>query len=125
MPSKKRITVLIALLVIVIVIVSLFLSRQWMSKQVYMRAGHQLSERLTPEQQTKYGEDLRYTLDKFWSFYEKGLISQNDLTDVVEKMKRLGRKREVENMELFDFIGYVSRIYTDAMHEYHEKTLTQ
>ena len=125
MPSKKRMTVLIALIVMVIVIVSLFRSRQWMSKQVYMGAGRRLSERLTPEQQMKYGEELRYTLDKFWSFYEKELISQNDLTDVVEKMKRLGRKREVENMELFDFIGYVSRIYTDAMHEYHEKTLTQ
>ena len=43
------------------------------------------------------------------------IISRNDLNDIMEKMKRLEKKEELKNMEVFEFIGYVSRIYTEAM----------
>ena len=116
---------IIILIVAVLAISLLVISRKWISRHVYVQAGHRLTERLSPEQQAKYGEELRYTLEKFWSFYEKGLISQNDLTDVMDKMKRLEKKDEITDDDIFNFGGYVSRIYSDAMHEYHKKTLNQ
>ena len=35
----------------------------------------------------------------------------------MEQMKRLEQKKEFEDMEVFEFIGYVSRTYTDAIME--------
>lgn len=93
----------------------LYLTRDSISKKVYLKAGERLGERLNPEQRDKYGEELSYTLEKFWRFYEKELVTRNDLNDVMEKMNRLSKKEKLGNMEIFDFIGYVSRIYTEAM----------
>ena len=122
---SKQTTVIIVLIITVLAVSLIMISRGWIAKQVYMKAGRRLVERLGPEQQSKYGEELRYTINKFWSFYEKGLISPNDLTDVTEKMKRLAKKSEITDEDIFDFGSYVSRIYSDAMHEHHKQILTQ
>lgn len=120
MIAKSRFVLLIVLIAAAAILILLFLSREAISKKVYMRAGERLAERMTPEQKAKYGEELKYTLDKFWGFYEKDAVSRNDLTDVMNKMDRLTKKGKLNDMEIFDFIGYVSRIYTDAMRKRHD-----
>jgi hypothetical protein len=101
--------------------VVMYVSRDSISRKVYERTGERLAGRMTPEQREKYGADLTYTLDTFWKFRERGLISQNDLADVMDKMKRLAGKDRLEDMEIFDFIGYVSRIYTEVIRKNREK----
>jgi hypothetical protein len=114
--NRKRILITIATVVaaaaIVVVLVS---SRQWIAHRAYRRAGAALAARFNEKQEKKYGNDLRYTLDKFWEFYEKGFVSQNDLNDVLEKTRQLRAKKELTDMDIFDYIGYVSGIYTEAM----------
>ena len=113
--NRKYITA-IAVIVIVCLAVALFVSsRRWIAKKTYDRAGINIASRLTEKQREKYSEELAYTLDKFWSCYEKDIVKQNDLTDVMEQMKRLEQKKEFEDLEVFEFIGYVSRTYTDAI----------
>lgn len=115
MLDRKLLVLLVFLLVFAGVASMLFLMRDSISKKVYLKTGERLGERLNPEQRDKYGEELSYTLEKFWRFYEKELVTRNDLNDVMEKMNRLSEKEKLGNMEIFDFIGYVSRIYTEAM----------
>lgn len=122
MPGKKVAAVIIVIAA-VIAISLVFISRGRISKHVYDNAGEKLAERLPPKLNVKYGKELEYTLNKFWSCYEDGIVSQNDLTDVMERMKRLQGKKEIKDMDVFDFIGDVSRIYTDAMQEHHRREL--
>jgi tRNA C32,U32 (ribose-2'-O)-methylase TrmJ len=109
----------------VVAIGVLVLSRGWIAKRVYFSASRQLTERLTPELKQKYEEELTYTMNKFWSVYEKGMISQNDMTDVMDKMKRLIKKESIEDEDIFNFGGYVSRIYADALQKHHQEQSTQ
>jgi hypothetical protein len=118
---NRKLLLAVIVIVCVAALVIFIRSRGRISKGIYDRTGRRIAERLTPKQREKYDEELTYTLDKFWSCYEGGIISQNDLTDVVERMKRLERKESLEDMDIFDFIGYVSRIYTDAMLKHHER----
>ena len=117
---KKRWIVFVMVLVVA-AILFLVLSRGWIKESIYRRSGERLAENLRPELQAKYAADLVYTLDKFWEFYEKDIVGQNDLTDVMDKMNYLNGKEEIRDSEIFDFITYVSRIYTDAMNRYHEQ----
>ncbi|UCF04275.1 MAG: hypothetical protein JSV33_10010 [bacterium] len=109
----------------VVATVVLLLSRGWISKRIYFSASRRLTERLTPELKDKYEEELTYTLNKFWSVYDKGMISQNDMTDVMDKMKRLIEKESIEDEDIFNFGGYVSRIYADALQKHHQEQLTE
>jgi hypothetical protein len=115
--NRRKLTIVVASLVvcaaIIVIIVS---SRQWIAHETFKRSSKSLETRLSEPQHKKYATDLRYTLDKFWQFYDKGLVSRNDLNDVMEKMRTLGAKKTIEDADLFDFIGYVSRLYTEAMH---------
>jgi len=114
--NRKRILIAIAAVVVVAALVTtLVSSRQWIARRSYERAGAGLAARFTEAQAKKYGTDLRYTLDKFWEFYEKDLVSQNDLNDVMEKTKSLRAKKDLSDMDIFDYIGYVSGLYTEAM----------
>ena len=100
-----------------VAVIAIFVSsRGWIAHEMFKRAGTRLEARFNGAQETKYAKDLHYTLDKFWEFYEGGLISRNDLNDVMDKMSSLHVKRELTDMDIFDFIGYVSRLYTEAMH---------
>ncbi len=116
---KKWVIPVVAIVVIAIVLAAV-LSRGRLNESIYRKNGERLAEKLSPQLQAKYMNDLVYTLDKFWEFYEKKIVNQNDLTDVMEKMNYLRGKETIRDRDIFDFISYVSRIYTDAMNKYHE-----
>ncbi len=117
--KNRKVAIAISVLIALVVVVSLLVaSRHWIAHQSFLAAGRGLTAKLTPKQKEKYASDLAYTLNTFWKFYDKGLISRNDLNDVVEKMSVLRSKKEVTDMDVFDFIGYVSRLYTEAMHRH-------
>ena len=118
--QRKRMITLIATAAVVAIVLILFLSKGWLAESLYRSAGKRIDEKLNERLSEKYSADLNYTLDKFWDFYEKGIVNQNDLTDVVDKMKQLAEREEIKDREIFDFTTYVSRIYTEAMHEYHK-----
>ena len=118
--QKKRMIALILAAAVVVIVLLLFLSKGWLAENLYRSAGGRVDEKLNERLSEKYSADLNYTLDKFWEFYEKGIVNRNDLTDVVDKMKQLAEREEIKDREIFDFITYVSRIYTDAMHDYHK-----
>jgi hypothetical protein len=114
--KRKRLLIAIATIVVVAALVTaLVSSRQWIAHRSYQRTGASLAARFNEVQQKKYGNDLRYTLDKFWEFYDKGLVSRNDLNDVMEKTRSLRGKKDLTDMDIFDYIGYVSGLYTEAM----------
>jgi hypothetical protein len=116
-PMKdRRVTVAVFILVAAVAVVTVLLnSKERIAKRVYMRSSRNLVSKLSPTLQQKYGTELRYTLDKFWEFYEQGLLSREDLNDVMDRMKMLRAKKSITDREIFDFIGYVSRLYTEAM----------
>jgi len=116
------IVVIVALVVIATLAVS---SRQWIAEQSFKSAGRSLAGKLTPELKAKYGADLEETLDTFWKCYERKYVSRNDLNDVMEKMSTIRSKSPVEETDVFDFIGYVSRIYTDAIQKHQSDALPE
>ncbi len=118
---KKKWAILIVTIVVIAVVLAVVLSRGRIKENIYRTSGERLAEKLSPELQAKYMNDLVYTLDKFWEFYDKEIVNQNDLTDVMEKMNYLRGKETIRDRDIFDFISYVSRIYTDAMNKYHEE----
>ena len=73
--------------------------------------------------QTKYGEELKYTVDKFWKCYEKDICSRNDMTDVMDYMKRLTGSGGITDSDIFEFIGFVSRLYTDRLDHHHREDI--
>lgn len=122
---KKRWMIPVIALAVIIIVLALVLSRGWIRESIYRKNSEKLADNLSPELQAKYMTDLVYTIDKFWEFYEKGIVGQNDLTDVMDKMNYLTGKENIRDREIFDFITYVSRIYTDAMNRYHEEQYRQ
>jgi hypothetical protein len=117
--KNRKVAIAITAIVALIVIVSLLVtSRHWIAHQSYLAAGRGLAAKLTPPQKEQFSSDLTYTLATFWKFYEKGLVSRNDVNDVMEKMSMLRSKKQLADMDVFDFIGYVSRLYTEAMHKH-------
>jgi hypothetical protein len=103
----------------VVVIVALVAGRGWISSRSYYRAADRLSSSMPADLQAKYGEDLKYTIDKFWNCYEEDICSRNDMTDVMDGMKRLTSGGEITDSDIFKFIGFVSRLYTDRLDKYH------
>jgi hypothetical protein len=118
---KKKWVIPVIAIVVIAIVLTVVLSRDRLKESIYRKSGERLAENLSPELQAKYMNDLVYTLDKFWEFYEKEIVNQNDLTDVMEKMNYLKGKDTIRDRDIFDFISYVSRIYTDAMNKYHEE----
>ena len=118
---KKKWIIPVVAIVVIAIILAVVLSRGKLRESIYRKSGERLADKLSPELQVKYMNDLVYTLDKFWEFYDKEIVNQNDLTDVMEKMNYLRSKETIRDREIFDFISYVSRIYTDAMNKYHEE----
>ncbi len=117
--KHRKVAIAVSIVVALAVIVALlFTSRHWVAHQSYLAAGRSLERKLTPREKEKYSTDLRYTLNTFWKFYQEGLVSQNDMNDVMERMSVLRSKKELTDMDVFDFIGYVSRLYTEAMHRH-------
>jgi hypothetical protein len=123
MMSMKVRNVIITGAVLLVVLVLLVAGRGWISSWSYRRAAETLHRRMPADLQAKYGGDLQYTLDKFWSCFEEGICSRNDMTDVMDRMKRLSASDEIEDMDVFEFIDFVSRIYTDRLDVYHRESI--
>jgi hypothetical protein len=120
--NGKILAIVAAVVVIAILLVA---GKGWISSLSYRRAGDRLEGRLSPKLHDKYGEELRYTLDKFWSCYRSGTCSRNDMTDVMDRMRALASGDEITDAQVFDFIGFVSRLYTDRFEELHERQLQE
>ena len=108
---------------VVVVIVALVAGRGWISSRSFYRAADRLSSSMPADLQAKYGEELKYTVDKFWNCYEKDICSRNDMTDVMDWMKRLTSGGEITDSDIFEFIGFVSRLYTDRLDDYHRASI--
>lgn len=110
---------------VVVVAVLLVAGRGWISSLSYRRTGDRLADRLPEKLYAKYGEELRYTLDKFWNCYRSGICSRNDMTDVMDRMRALSSRNEITDQHVFEFIGFVSRLYTDRFDEHHRLQLQE
>lgn len=105
------------MILIVLIAAAVFFLRGVLPKMVFMRKGDKLAEKIPPEFVEYYSDELRYTLDRFWACYEEGIVSKNDLNDVVERLDALNRKDDVTKSEIFQYIGYVSGLYSEAITE--------
>jgi len=115
--NRRNLVIAIAALVALVAIITIFVSsREWIAHETFARSGKRLAAKFNAAQEKKYATDMRYTLEKFWEFYDKGLVSRNDLNDVMDKMRSLSAKNELAESDIFDFIAYVSMLYTEAMH---------
>jgi len=121
--SRKRIKLLTVAAVTAVVVIALLAGRGWIASRAYFRTADRLSHNLPLDLQTKYGDELKYTLDKFWSCYSEGICSRNDMTDVMDRMRQLASSSEVTDSEVFDLIGFVSRLYTDRLEDYHRESI--
>ena len=104
------------------VILVLLLARGWISEHVYDREVDKLVGRFSAEQLIKYEKEIRYIMQKFWSCYEEGIVTQNDMNDVMEKMRQLSSKSRIEKKELYGFADFVSNTFSEAIQKYQEKT---
>jgi len=114
---------LIAAVAAIVIIGLVFAGRGWISSMSYRREAGKLSSRLPAELRAKYGEELEYTLDKFWQCYDADICSRNDMTDVMDRMRRLSSDSGIEDGEIFDFIEFVSSIYTRRIEDHHREQL--
>jgi hypothetical protein len=121
--SGKKKRLLIAAAAAVVIITALIAGRGWIASRTYFRTADRLADNLPLDLKTKYGEELKYTVDKFWSCYSEGICSRNDMTDVMDRMRQLASSREVTDSEIFDFIGFVSRLYTDRLDDRHRESI--
>ncbi len=115
MSNHRRSIALVAGVLAISAAVLFAVFKDTISEKLFFRTGRELEQKLSPKLREKYSSDLQHTLRTFWKFYERGLLSKNDLNDVMDKMKRLIEKKEISDRDIFDFIGYVSRLYTDAI----------
>jgi uncharacterized protein YxeA len=110
---KKKLVIILGIALLAITI--LFLLREVIPKQMYMIQVNKLAKKTPADDQINYREDLRYTMNKFWSSHRQKLTTQNDLNEVMDRLNALNRKEAVDKGEIFDFIDYVSNIYTTAI----------
>ena len=124
-PGRRILFISLVAAAIVVAIVLLLANREDVMLSVYESEGEKLVRRIPPDYRDRYTDELRYTLEKFWSAYEREYVTQNDLTDVVDRMRTLNARPEVTRMDIFRFIDDVSRLYTDAFNKAHEEYLRE
>ncbi len=122
---KMKRTLIIIVAIAIVGIGAMIAFRSTIGGSVYNKEVASLSSVLPSEISTKYGEELTYTMDKFWNCYSEEIVSQNDMTDVMQRLRDLRSQAEIEDLDVFIFIGYVSRIYTDAMNKKHQKAIDE
>lgn len=121
--SGKRRRAVIAGAVAVVLVAALIAGRGWISSRSYFRTADRLSSSMPAALQTKYGGELEDAVDKFWKCYKLGTCSRNDMTDVMDYMKRLISEGDITDSDIFEFLGFVTRLYTDRLDEYHRETI--
>lgn len=123
MKKLKLLTIITAAVIVIIILIYSF--RGNIARWRYSSIKEKLINSLTEKQKEEYRKDLNYTLEKFWDCYDHGLISQNDMVEVMEKTRILIDKEKITNSDLFDFVGYVSRIYTDAIQRHNREIIME
>lgn len=116
--KKGLIITLSALAVIALIII---LARGYIAKAVFMGKVDDLAGKIPPKYAEYYEEELRYTASTFWDFYREGVVSKNDLNDVVDRMDSLNRNDTLTKDQTFELIDYMSGIYTEASKERDKK----
>lgn len=109
----------------VVVISALVAGRGYISSRAYFRAAGRLSSSLDADLQTKYGAELQDAIDKFKSCYDQEICSRNDMTDVMDYMKRLTAGGEITDSDIFEFLLFVTRLYTDRIEVHHRNTIME
>ncbi len=122
---KKGRTAIILAAVAVGAVAAIILMRGSIGSKVYQKEAKALSKVLPEKLAAKYGEELTYTLNKFWSCYQDGIVSQNDMTDVMDRLRELRSQSEITDLDVFKFIGFVSRLYTDGINKRHEEQVQE
>jgi hypothetical protein len=122
MSVKSRNAIIIGAAVLLIIVV-LVAGRGWIASRSYYRYADRLYSSMPADLQAKYGEELEYTTEKLWDCYREGICSRNDVTDVMDEMQRITSRSEVTDSDIFDFIGYVSRLYSDRLDDYHRESI--
>ena len=116
--------ILIPVVVIIALLIVTYSLRDFISEKRFMTKAERLADKIPPEHKEHYEKEFYYAINKFWECYEKKVVSENDLIDVLDYIDDLNRKEQVSREEIFDFLGYVSRIYTTAIRKNQERKQT-
>ena len=114
---------MIAFAFLIILVAGLMAGRGWISSRAYFRAADRLHSSMSAETRARYGEELRYTIEKFWDCYDGGICSRNDMTDVMDRIKLLVSESRASDSDIFEFIGFVSRLYTNRFEDHHREEI--
>ncbi|MCD6379301.1 hypothetical protein J7M07_02490 [bacterium] len=120
---NKKLVIILSIALSTIII--LFLLREVIPKQMYMIQVNKLARKISVDDRINYREDLHYTMNKFWSSHRQRLTTRNDLNEVMDRLNALNRKETVDKDEIFDFIDYVSDIYTTAIIKRNDESSAQ
>lgn len=113
--------IVITAAVVIAALAAIYFFRAGIAERRFKGKADQLAEKIPEKYREAYEEEFYYNINKFWSAYENGLVSKNDLIDVTDYMNDLNRKEELSRKEVFDFMSYVSRIYTEEIKKRHEE----
>jgi hypothetical protein len=106
--------ILIPVLIIAAFILALLFTGG-IAERRYRAKAEKLAERIPADRREHLEGEFYYVIDKFWSAYENGLVTENDLLDVTDYMDDLNRSERVGSREIVEFLDYVSGIYTQEI----------
>ncbi len=121
--SGKTKKALIAGAAAILIIVALVAGKDWISARSYFRSADRLYSSMPADLQAKYGNELQEAIDKFWQCYEKEICSRNDMTDVMDRMKLLNGSSEITDSDIFEFNGFITRLYTERLDRHHREEI--
>ena len=116
---NRKIIIIVA--VFIVAVVTIYFFREGIAERRFKSKADKLARKIPEKYREAYEEEFHYNINKFWSAYENGLVSKNDLIDVTDYIDDLNRKEELSRKEVFDFLDYVSRIYTDGIRKNFQK----
>lgn len=116
---SRKITVIVVAVIIFLVLI--YSMRGTIAERRFKGKADRLTEKIPDEYKDKYRKEFNYAMDKFWDSYEEGIVSENDLMDVIDYMDDLNSREKVSRKEIFDFLDYVTGIYTSEIKKKQEE----
>ena len=101
--------------IVIIAIILLVMAKPWTEKLIYFKNANEVLQKTDRLTKDKYQKEYNYTINKFWKLYKKGYLTRNDLNEVVWHMRKLKGQKEITDKEIFNLIGFISRMYIDAL----------